>query len=73
MKLRDDWRVILRKAWSVRLMLLAAALNGLAAVWFVLSDNIPEWLFLVGGVLIPIAALVARLIDQPGMRNDADE
>lgn len=70
MRLRSDWRLILRKAWSVRLMLLATALNGLAAVWFVLSDNVPEWLFLVGGICIPIAALVARLIDQPRMRND---
>ena len=70
MRLRSDWRVILRKAWSVRLMLLSAALNGLAAVWFVLSDNVPEWLVLVGGVLLPVAALVARLIDQPRMRDD---
>lgn len=69
-RLRSDWRVILRKAWSVRLMLLSAALNGLAAVWFVLSDNVPEWLFLVGGVLLPVAALVASLIDQPKMRHD---
>ena len=70
MRLVSDWRLILRKAWSVRLMLLATALNSLAAVWFVLSDNVPEWLFLVSGICIPMAALVARLIDQPRMRHD---
>lgn len=70
MKLVRDWRRVLRRAWSVRLLVLATAANGLAAVWFVFSDDIPEWLFVVGGILLPIAALVARLIDQPSMRDE---
>ncbi len=72
MKLVADWRRVLRRAWSVRLMILATAINGLAAVWFVLDDNMPEWAFVVGGVLLPLAALAARLIDQPGMRDESE-
>ena len=70
MRLVSDWRRILLKAWSVRLILIATALNGLGAVWFVLADNVPEWLFILGGVLLPLAALVARLVDQPRMRDE---
>ena len=32
MKLGDNWRTVLKKAWSVRLMALAAVLTGAEAV-----------------------------------------
>ena len=70
MKLRSDWRLILRRAWSVRLMFLAAALTGLATVWFALADRVPIGLFIVGGMVVPMMALGARLMAQKGLDDD---
>lgn len=73
MRLRRDWRKILRKAWSVRLMFLATALTGLAGVWFALADYTPIWLFIVGGMVVPMMALAARLVAQKGLGDDPTE
>ena len=66
MTLYSNWRVILRKAWSIRLMLLAGALSGIEA----LVTIYPDALHLERGtlaVIVPLiiaAALVARLVAQ---------
>lgn len=69
-ELVSDWRRVLRRAWSVRFMVLAVALNGLGAVWFALADHVPIKLFVAGGVIVPVLALASRLIHQPGMKDD---
>lgn len=65
-----DWRRILRRAWSVRLMAVAAVLSGLEvglAFW------VPDWpdgaLAALSG-LVTASALVARLIAQSNMKGD---
>lgn len=72
MRLRRDWRKILRKAWSVRFMFLGTALTGLAGVWFALADYTPIWLFVAGGMVVPMMALAARLVAQKDI-TDADQ
>lgn len=41
MQLVPDWRHVLRKAWSVRLILLAGVLTGIEAVLPLLGDTFP--------------------------------
>lgn len=66
MTLYRNWRVILRKAWSIRLMLLAGVLSGIEAM----VTMFPAVLHLPRGVMafvVPViigAALVARLVAQ---------
>lgn len=72
MQLIDDWRRVLRKAWSVKLILLAAFFDGLSAVWFVFADGVPHFLFAALGLFFSLAAAVARIIQQPSMRDAAD-
>lgn len=66
MRLVDNWRAVLTRAWSVRLMLLAGLLTGLEAALPFLGELVP----LAPGVLAAItaivvmAALVARLLAQ---------
>lgn len=67
MRLYDNWRVILRRAWSMRLMALAALLTGCEAVLTVAGPDwmpLPQWarLVIVFGVIA--AAFVARLVAQ---------
>jgi hypothetical protein len=65
----DDWRRVLRRAWSVRLIVLAAALSGLEAAIGVVSalsipPPIPPGVFASLAGLVSAAALVARFIAQ---------
>lgn len=69
-----DWRAVLRHAWSVRLMLLAAFLTALEAVLPFFSDLIPRWPFAILTFAVVAAALVARFVAQPRtMPGDTDE
>lgn len=72
MRLADDWRDVLRRAWSVRLMLLAGLLTGAEAVVHLTGLDwlpLPVWarLLLVFGVVG--AAFVARLVAQEGLEG----
>lgn len=65
MRLLDDWPRLIRRAWSVRLAILAA---GLSAVEFALPFVAPErpsgW-FAVAAALVSLAAAGARIVAQP--------
>jgi hypothetical protein len=61
-KLVKDWREILKKAWSVRLMIAAALLTGLEAVVpFFAVPKIFVFLLVAG-------ALVARIMAQKDLK-----
>lgn len=64
MKLDGNWRAILKKAWSIRLMLLAGVLTGVEVVLPFFSHALPHGVFAaLSGVTVG-AALVARLVAQ---------
>ena len=65
MRLIPDWRTVLRKAWSIRLALIAAALGGLELALPYLGDLIPPKLFLALSLVVTIGAAVARIVAQP--------
>jgi len=69
-KVRKDWAFILRKAWSVKLLLLAGLLTGLETfvqiAWTHGLFALPPWGFPVLMGVIVCAALVARVLAQKG-------
>lgn len=65
MKLIPDWRVKLRKLWSIRLILLSAGLGALETALPVFTDKVPAGIFAVLSVVVGIAAAAARLVAQP--------
>lgn len=67
MKLIDNWRDVLRKAWSMRLMFLAAILSGVEVVLPFISEALPRGLFAVLSFLTVAGAFVARLVAQKGL------
>lgn len=73
MKLVENWRDVLRRAYSVRLMLLAAALSGLEVALPFLEGAIPipTRAFAALSFLTVAAAFVARFVAQKGL-SDAD-
>lgn len=69
MKLIHNWKRILRRAWSVRLTILAAALGGVEMALPLFSDAFPRGVFLLLSMGTTVAAAIARLVAQPGMHD----
>lgn len=64
MKLYDNWTEIVRKAWSIRFMLLAGILSGVEVALPFFADHFPRGVFaMLSGVSVG-AAFVARLVAQ---------
>lgn len=70
MKILNDWKLILQKAWSIRLMLMAGILSGIEVVLPLFIDTFPRGVFAVLSILFTGAAFVARIMAQKVFRND---
>lgn len=64
-QLIPDWKRVLRRAWSVRLSLLGAALGGVEMALPLFSDAFPRNVFLVLAMVVMVGGAVARLVAQP--------
>jgi hypothetical protein len=73
MKLAPNWREVLRYAWSIRLMLLAAVFSGLEVALPLMRDFFPidPGVFAILAFLATAAAFVARLIAQRNAQEGA--
>lgn len=75
MQLVENWRTVLAKAWSVRLIVLAVILSGIEAMMPLLQPladaTMPKGLFAALSGLASAAALAARIVAQPKMVGDA--
>ncbi len=60
----------LRKAWSVRLMIVAAVLTGAEAVLPFFSDSIARGTFAVVTFLVIVGAFAARFIVQQELHDE---
>ena len=69
MRLDAEWRRIVKKAWSFRLVLLAAVLSGLEIVLPYMVDKVPNGVFITLSFVVTVAALIARVIAQPKIDN----
>jgi hypothetical protein len=67
MKLMEDWKRIARKAWSIRLMLLAGILTACEAVLPLFSTSVPQGLFVGLNLVVIPAAMIARITTQKGL------
>lgn len=66
-----NWRLVLRYAWSIRLMLLAALLSGAEVALPLFEYSIPTGLFAALSAVVTAAALVARFIAQAPISGPA--
>ena len=70
MKLLTDWRCIVRRAWSFRLMALACLLSGIEVALPMFATSFPRGPFAVLSLITTGAALAARLVAQKEMHAD---
>lgn len=68
MRLRDDWRLILRRAWSVRLMVLAGVLSAAEMALPLFAGDMPRGAFAALAALTITGAMIARIVAQRGFR-----
>jgi hypothetical protein len=68
MKLIDDWKDVLKRAHSVKFMVLAAILSGVEVLFQLaeptLSESMPKGLFPALAGLVTAAGVVARVLAQ---------
>jgi hypothetical protein len=69
MKMSEDWQNILRKAWSVRFLVMAGLLTAAEAVLPFFMHELPNGVFAVLSGVAVAAAFVARLVAQKDMRS----
>lgn len=71
MRLSQDWKKIVRRAWSIRLMILAGLLSGAELILPLFADEIPRGTFAVLTMLAVSGAFIARLVAQREFEHDA--
>ncbi|AZO29441.1 hypothetical protein [Mesorhizobium sp. M1B.F.Ca.ET.045.04.1.1] len=72
MRLIDDWWAVLKHAWTIRLAILIALLNGVSAVVYFITASLPVppiWLIILNGALTTAIPLL-RLIPQKKLRRN---
>lgn len=65
MTLKDNWRAIVRKAWSIRLGVLAGLFSGAEVILPLFMDTMPRHIFASLSFVAVMGAVIARLIAQP--------
>lgn len=65
-----NWKTIVRKAWSVRLILLAGLLSGVEAAMPFIDDQMPRGVLAAASLLVTGAAFVARILAQKGIDHE---
>ena len=64
-----DWRRVARRAWSVRLSIVAALFTAAEVVVPLFGDVLPRGVFVLLAFSASIGAAIARVVAQPGMRE----
>ena len=69
MKLLSDWKSVVKKAWSIRLIALAGILSGLEVVLPMVDDYFQRGQFAVASLLVTAGAFIARLVAQNDLKD----
>ncbi len=73
MNLIEDAKTVLLKAWSVRLALASATLSAAEVALPYFAPFMPPNVMAIAAALTSAAAVIARVIAQPKMREGAKE
>lgn len=69
-KLIDEWREVLKKAWSIRFIIITAILNGAEVVLPLFSDSFPRGIFSILSFFSVSGAFLARILAQKEPHGD---
>ena len=63
-RLYDNWKEIIRKAWSIRFIVMAGILSGCEVILPLYHEDIPKNLFASLCLFFVTAAFIARIVAQ---------
>ncbi len=63
-RLYSNWKEIIRKAWSIRFIVMAGILSGCEVILPLFGDSIPRNLFASLSLFFVTAAFIARIVAQ---------
>jgi hypothetical protein len=69
MTLVDNWKAVAVKAWSMRLVVLAAILSGAEVALPLFSDAVHRGTFAALSIVVSLGAAVSRLVAQPKLHQ----
>lgn len=64
MKLISNWRAVLARAWSVRLIVVGALVQGAALYWSAFEGALDARIFFAIGLALQVASVLSRVVDQ---------
>lgn len=70
MKMISDWRKMLRRAWSVRMALIAGFFSAASGVAPYFQSMIDPLVFALLASFFAFGAVIARVIAQPDLKNE---
>lgn len=68
--MQKDWKKIVRKAWSFRLLAVAGVFSTAEVVLPMFSDTMPRATFTVLSLVAITGAMIARVVSQKAFRDD---
>ena len=69
MTLIGEWRWVVRKAWSLRLAIIAGLFSGAEVILPLFVTSMPRGVFAALSVMAAIGSAAARITDQPSMER----
>lgn len=69
MRLLSDWKRVIRKAWSMRLMALAVVLTAVETALPFFSDTIPRGIFAALSGLVIVGGMASRILVQKDLQD----
>lgn len=69
MKFVDDWVLILKRAWSIKFIILSGVFTGAEVALPLFADAMPRHIFAVLSIFCALAAIWARITVQRGMHH----
>ena len=70
MRLHNEWKSVLRHAWSIRLGVLAGLFSGAEVILPLFNDAFPRNVFAILSFIAVGGAVIARLVAQPKTMGD---
>lgn len=64
MKLYSNWKEIIRKAWSIRFIVISGLLSGCEVILPLFHEDIPKNIFASLSLFFVTAAFIARIVAQ---------
>lgn len=72
MKLVDNWKAILLKAWSVRFNIVAILLGAVEAMLPLFETEIPRGSFAILAAVITAGSMAARIVAQQELHDETN-